>query len=145
MDQLAIILDLGPSSAPYHSTTTHIHPTETTNIFQGLHISVLVQTSCFFEGSAVNPLDQVLLDARFNTSLNPLSQDHVALEGTPQKKHEKKTKSTKIKENSRLLMLGEGIRLDKVMDTTRNFLVRRVCDREYTTTRLKKWVIEIWG
>lgn len=42
-------------------------------------------------------------------------------------------------------MLGECIRLDEVMDTTENFSVGRVHDREYTTAHLKKWVAEIWG
>lgn len=56
----------------------------------------------------------------------------------------KKSKSTKVRERGRLLVRGEGIKLDEVMGMADHFLVGRVCGRNYTSTRLKKWVTEVW-
>lgn len=42
-----------------------------------------------------------------------------------------------------MLVLGEGIRLDEVMDTIDNVFVGRVRGRVYSTSRLKKWIAEI--
>jgi len=56
------------------------------------------------------------------------------------KKREKKSKSTKVRESWRLLVLGEDIKLDEVMDTVDFVLVWRVHGRNYTTVHMKKWV-----
>lgn len=45
-------------------------------------------------------------------------------------------KSTNVIERGILLVLREGIRLDEVMDTTDNVLVGRVCDMDYSVSRL---------
>lgn len=54
------------------------------------------------------------------------------------KKHGKKVKCTKVKENDRKLVLGEGVKFDDIMETIKKVLVGRVRGRKYSAPHLKK-------
>lgn len=66
-----------------------------------------------------------------------LHEDGTLDEGLDKKKN-KKSKSTKVKEKDRSVILGDGPKFDEIIDTAERVMVGRVNGRRYSATWLKK-------
>lgn len=56
------------------------------------------------------------------------------------RKKNKKSKKTKVKERDITLVLGGRLRFDEIMDTTKRVLEGRFRGKRYTVACLRKWV-----
>jgi len=136
------IVDLGPSrvcsSVPFGHSSLLFHPPHPPTVF-------VTPSLGFFEGGPIPQLDSPINVARDSTSSDAPSTKTINAEPGAHKRGVKNSKCIKVKNKGSQLILGEGILMVKVINTANIVLVRWVHGKNYSASRLQKWISNIWG